>query len=124
MTADDLDRCRRWRLTASTWNRKATALLMKFGDHPNEDVRAVLGWEAGRLVTVMLDEAESLVRLLNDEEYTEEVDRALSQLVTTMSAQRGRGRRRRLAAKLGDTAGRTPEEAEAFTAKARELLSR
>lgn len=126
----DLDRATRWRATAETWARKATALLTGAhessppappgwdGDVPPQQFLA--GYEAGRLAVVLLEQAEALARIANVEDL-DGIEKAAQGVV--WAAQKGgrHANRRRVARLLGNTTGRTPEEAAAFRAKAAEL---
>lgn len=114
MNREEYDRAQRWRATAETWFRKtSTYLAALMREEPNEDVRHGLGWEVGHLLGNVLWEAEQLAPHVPDD-LIEDIERKAKALVSALRAQR-------LATKLEQTHGRTPEEAAAFQAKAAEL---
>lgn len=107
--------------TARTYVRKAVARLRYDHEHPatfadGSSTRWLTGYDAEALMRGTLDEIDMLVPLLNDdmEFFTEELERKARDLARSLWAHR-------LAAKMADVRGRTPEEAEAFAAKVREL---
>lgn len=75
--------------------------------------RWLIGYEAENLLWNVLRDAHSLVDLLNDDRG-DAAEQAAKSVYEALRA-------RRLAAKLDAAEGRTPEETEAFQAKAREL---
>lgn len=77
------------------------------------DASWLMGHEAERLIGTTLDHAEFLIPLLDEQQIADAEQNARAFLSAL--------RRARLAAKLSNTTGRTPEEAAAFAAKAREL---
>lgn len=77
--------------------------------------RWLAGYEAAELFRAALDAAERLALVVNDDDVDEVLERTLS------VAKYLRGRR--LASKLDQVDGRTPEEAAAFRRKAEELRS-
>lgn len=80
---------------------------------PNSERRWLVGYEAETLLSKALSDAEALVPLLNAD-AGDEAEHTAKRLYDALRA-------RRLAAKLDQVEGRTPEEAEAFKAKARKL---
>lgn len=102
--------------TARTWAKKATAsFVYAIENARNEGQRNALGYFAGCLLDGLLDEAEVLADAV-PAEYTEEALRTAEAVVKRL-------KHRRLAVRLADTTGRTPEEADAFAAKAAELAA-
>jgi hypothetical protein len=84
-------------------------------DNPaNESERWLAGYEAEAMLERVLWEAETLVGALNDDTEAEDALRHARTLYEALKA-------RRLAGKLANVEGRTPEEAETFRAKARAL---
>jgi len=82
--------------------------------HPaNESIRWLLGDAANDLLWLVLSDAEMLVDVLNDD-AAEKSERYARDLYLALRA-------RRLAAQLAEVEGRTPEEAQAFRDKSREL---
>jgi hypothetical protein len=112
---DRIGEAGRWRRTATTYFQKAAATIKWLCDHSNENVRAVGQWEAAELLQRMLSEAQLLTPYLGDE--AEETEQAAKDLVARIRAHR-------LAGKLEQTDGRTPEEAAAFRERAAELRGR
>lgn len=113
----DLDRTRRWSLTAATWWGKAAYLLRREGKGTSNPAQQwLVGYEAERLLIRTLDDAETLVELLNAEQTAdvEERARALAKALKD----------RRLSYTMLEVAGRTPEESEAFMKKAASLRDR
>lgn len=106
-------------LDAATRFKRAAILLHYHAENaPNESARWLMGYEAEALLASVLSEAELLVDVLNEEDSAEdEVQRHARALYEMLKA-------RSLARKLELIEGRTPEEAEAFLAKAQELRSR
>lgn len=80
---------------------------------PNSERRWVVGYEANTLLCKVLGDAQMLITLLNDD-AGDDAEEAAKTLYGALRA-------RRIAAKLDNVEGRTPEEAEAFLAKAKEL---
>lgn len=113
MNIGDYDRMTKWRRTAQTWVAKASAELVSHVDEPDENVRRVVGYEAESLLAALLYESDALVRLL-DPEDVETIERSAKALAASCRA-------RRLAGKLGQVEGRTPDEASAFLAAAGRL---
>lgn len=113
MAPDRIGEMRRLRRTAETWLAKAAAAISALGEHRNEHVRAVAGWEAAELLARVLDDAEHLVALV-DEDRLEDVERKAKAVYVAARA-------RRLAGKLDRTDGRTDAETAAFARKAAEL---
>lgn len=108
------DALRRAKDAATRVDRAATFLRHEASEAtPNSERRWLIGYEAENLLWNVLRDAHSLVDLLNDDQG----DGAEAAAKTVYEALRAR----RLAAKLDDVEGRTPEEAAAFQAKAREL---
>jgi hypothetical protein len=81
-----------------------------------------IGWEAEHLLNGVLGEAPLLARLLDEGDELDEwrIPDLLAQVEELKKALRDRA----LALKLEQVNGRTPEEAEAFQAKAQELRRR
>lgn len=100
---------------ASTrFNRAVLFLMWEAGKaRPGSERRWLIGYEADILLSKALDDAESLVGLLNDD-ASDDGERTARRLHVALRA-------RRLALKLDQTEGRTAEEAEAFATKARKL---
>lgn len=110
-----LDRTSRWRSTAVTWVRKTTALLAAQGRAASSTTeRWLVGYEASQLLEAVLSEAETLAGLLVEEHHAEDAERRARDLAALL-------RRSRLAGKLSNVEGRTPEEASAFLEKAEAL---
>jgi hypothetical protein len=117
MLREMLPQIGRWSATSRTWLAKTVALLRAAHEEARADeARWVVGYHAGQLLYAVVSEAESLLPLLNDED----LDEALRRVGVFADALRDR----ELALKLENVAGRTPEEAEAFLAKAAELRAR
>lgn len=109
----------------SDFNRRAQDAATRFArtvgilryaaeNPPNDAERWLAGYAAETLLWKVLTDAISLVHVLNDDSDAGEIQlhaRALHEAL----------RARRLAAKMENVTGRTPEEAEAFLTKAREL---
>jgi hypothetical protein len=113
MSADHETTLRRGK-TAATWAKKAAGSFAYMIENAQSDgQRNALGYFASRLLDAILDEAETLAGVVPSE-YTEEALRSAEAVVKRL-------KQRRLAVKLADTTGRTPQEAEAFAAKAVEL---
>lgn len=115
--ATEFFRLRRWNATARTWFSKASHSLRHLHDETDSNVtRSLVGDEAGRLLVDVLGDARRLVPLLTDEAiYTfEMVEREAQGLVRLL-------RNERLASKMENTNGRSPEEAAMFRAKVAEL---
>lgn len=112
MTFSDV---RRRALDSATRFGRAVALLRAQAEHaPNESERWLAGYEADALLWKVLGDARDLIDVLNDDSDAEEATLQARALYEALRA-------RRLARKLENITGRTPEEAEAFRAKAREL---
>jgi hypothetical protein len=107
---------RRRALDAATRFGTAVVLLRHQAEHArNESERWLAGYEAEALLWKVLSDARLLVDVLNDEDSSDdEVQRQARALYEALRA-------RRLARKLEQVEGRTPEEAAAFKEKAREL---
>lgn len=108
----------RARDAASRFTRAIYALRAEHAEAKFEVQRTVIGWDAEALLEKVIGEAEMLVPLLNqDQEFPyglESLERHVKDLGSAL-------RKARLAAKLSAVEGRTPEEAEAFRAKAAAL---
>lgn len=114
---------RRWR-SARTWFRSAAyGLAYLHGEEVRPEVRWLIGYDAATLLGSVLSEAEQLVAVLADDDQLEDVRREALTLMAALDARSALARRERLAAKLSNTKGRTPVEAAAFRARARELLA-
>lgn len=114
MTSAEAARLTRWSTTAATWVRKATSLMYSHYDPAvTEEERWAVGYYAARLLDDVLDDAWTLAEMVPDD-MVEEIARRAEGVAKQM-------RSRRLAAKLRNVEGRTPEEAEAFLARASEL---
>lgn len=127
MTSEDLDDLMRWLHTADTWFLKASHKLKGLHEaDPRPEPRWLLGYEGSRFLFGILNEAvttmPSVLESAEDEHIAEVLGAARS-LVAALEERERSGRRSRLATKLEDVAGRTPEEAAAFLAKAAELRS-
>lgn len=115
MADDLLAKQARWRRTTSSWVKKAVRVI-GHTSRQSKHWRWLAGYEAAHLLQDLLDAAEELVPLLNDDQdYEIEVARTKAQALAKAL------RNRELAPKLAQTKGRTPEEAEMFAAKARSL---
>lgn len=104
----------RWRSTATTWARKTVALLRR--EHElarNDDERWLASYDAGRFIHDVVGELRMLVPLLHEDQIDEAL-REARKLADELRAHR-------LVGKLGNVAGRTGPEAEAFRAKAASL---
>jgi hypothetical protein len=113
----DLAKVTRWRSTAQTWFAKAShGLVYDEAEARTPEERWVLGYEAHQLLFGVLTDAALLVRLL-DEDQVADVERWARELANDL-------RSHRLSMALEQTAGRTPEEAEAFREKALALRER
>jgi hypothetical protein len=88
-------------------------------EHENattDEARWLYGYLAEELLWNVLWDAKSLLSILNpDSERIEYTEQHAKNLASGLRAHR-------LAAKLADTTGRTPEEAEAFEAKAEAMF--
>lgn len=112
--ADDFAKLSRWRSTAQTWFEKVALRLSAHGEQARTaDERWLVGYEATRLLESVLGDAQFLVCLLDDDQI-EDVERKAKSLAALLRA-------RRLAGKLENVEGRTPEEAATFTAAAARL---
>lgn len=100
---------------ATTRFNRAVLYLAHEADQgsPASERRWLVGYEANAMLWKTLADARMLVGLLNDD-VDGEAEYAAKALYDLLKA-------RRVAAKLENVEGRTPEEAEAFLAKAREL---
>lgn len=100
---------------AATRFSRATSLLTYAADNsPNDAERWLAGYAAENLLWKVLWDARALIDVLNDDSDAHEIQlhvRALHEML----------RARRLASKLENVEGRTPDEAKAFLAKAQEL---
>lgn len=105
-----------WQRTAETWVQKTAARLRRDAQDAPSDLRWLIGYDASEFVRTLVWEAETLIPLIDVEQ--------LEDLKRRTDAVARRVRDRILAEKLSGTAGRTPEEAAAFRAKADELRSR
>jgi hypothetical protein len=112
----DLSKMCRWRSMASSWLAKAAAVLVASGAGSRDERRWLVGYESERLLTGALSELGALVPLLQDDQV-EEAERLARSLASLL-------RDHRLSFALAHNAGRTPEEAEAFRAKAEQLRER
>jgi hypothetical protein len=104
--------------TRTRVRRAASKLIWaKVNSRPTEhEMRWLLGYEAARLSQEMLDAAGEMAALVTDEDQIEDLRRGVRDLGQAL-------RRSALASKLEETEGRTPEEREAFLAKAATLRS-
>jgi hypothetical protein len=108
----------RWRVTTATWFKKSSALLQRMSQGvANDEARWLVGYETEQMLTAILSEAEVLVPLLVEEDLVVPVEVEARKLAEAL-------RRHRVAMKLEQTQGRTPEEAEAFRRKAADLRTR
>lgn len=112
----DSARLWRWTKTTQTWLSKTTHLLVTLGEQARGEQRWAIGYEAERLMSFALEDLAELVPLLDEEQTGQALDRA--------SKLRAKLRDRKLGISLGRVEGRTPVEAEAFRAKAAELLAK
>jgi hypothetical protein len=107
----------RWVRLATTWVAKATAALdERRAGSSSEERKWAVGFYAEQLLAGVLDDAERLAKMVNDD--------SLGEVAPAAAALAARLRARRLAFKLENVEGRTPEEAQAFRARAEELRSR
>lgn len=97
---------------AATRFSRAVGLLRAQAELERE--RWLAGYEAETLLWKVLGDARDLVPVLNDDSDAAEAERAARALFEALKA-------RRLALRLENVTGRTPEEAEMFRAKAEEL---
>lgn len=96
------------------FNRAVLYLAYEAGEaRDGSERRWLVGYEANTMLWKALADARMLAGLLNDD-AGDDAEHAAKVLYETLRA-------RRLAAKLENVEGRTPEEAEAFRAKAREI---
>lgn len=99
---------------ATRFDRAVASLRYEASEaKPDGERRWLVGYEAGHLLRSVLSNSELLVDLLNAD-GGDEAEAAAKAVYETLRA-------RRIAAKLEAVEGRTPEEAELFRAKAREL---
>lgn len=112
----DYARRARWQATAQTWLAKAVARTRGDASEAQGEVRWAIGYLSLSLFNATVEAASDLASVLNEEDL-EQAARDTQDLAKRL-------RDRALAVKLGRVEGRTPEEAEAFTRKARELASR
>lgn len=82
---------------------------------PHSERRWLVGYHSGLLLEQVMGDAECLIPLVN-EEQVEDCERVARTVYEALRA-------RRLASKLEQVEGRTPEEAAAFQEKARRLRS-
>lgn len=101
---------RRARDAATRFYGAVESLRYGHSETGNPERRWLYGYLAAELLRKVLSDAESLVGLLNDD-AGDEAERAARAVHDALRA-------RRLAAKLANVEGRTPEEAAAFLAKA------
>lgn len=113
VTREEYDTTQRWGQTAATWLEKATVRLQYVHELSTGDVRWSIGYHAEKLLHACLLNAGRLATLIPDDL----VDDALEQVGAVTDVLK----RRRLAAKLEQVAGRTGPEADAFRAKATAL---
>lgn len=122
--SDRIDRIRRTRLTAASWFRRSTALLLESERcAANDDTRWLVGYEAAELLEAVLFEAESLVGLIADDDLLARAGERLDKLSAALRARKASHRRLALSEKLSRVEGRTPEEAALYRAKAAELTA-
>jgi hypothetical protein len=113
VNSEQYDRQRRWTATATTWLEKAVAILRSNAASASDEVRWLVGHDAGRLFLAATEQANALAGLLNGEDL-ERAEREAQQLARRL-------RRARVAGHLDNVEGRTLEEATAFAAKAATL---
>lgn len=105
--------------TALTWVRKATFRVLSDAERPTEYADEVAAYDAAALIRALLNMVELLVPLLDESDHEEYSDYAM--IEKELRALSSDLKKRRLAEKLGNVEGRTPEEAAAFAAKAQSL---
>lgn len=115
--AQRLDAILRRAKDAGTRFNRAVLFLMYEADKgtPRGERPWLIGYHSGLLLEQVMGDAKSLVPLLN-KESVEDCERVAKTVYEALRA-------RRLASKLEQVEGRTPEEAAAFQEKARRLRS-
>lgn len=130
MRAADLFHVQRRAADAKTRSRHATGRLRSLWlDDPSPAARYLIGYDAERLLQGLLDDAEILAGLIHNAtpEYDSGADfdgllEAAKAVHVALALRHTTSRRQRLAAKLADTRGRTPEEAASYEAAAIRML--
>lgn len=129
LTQADLDRLQRRCRDAVTRSRRAAGSLESFyEDSTGDAARFLIGYEAERLLTELLDNAETLAGMLyvRTEEYDTEADfpgilSRLEAVKLAVEKRYGNARRRRIVEKLRNVRGRTPGEAALYLEAAARL---
>lgn len=108
---------RRTSVTALTYVKKAVAMLCRDAVSESQPRRKLAEIDATEMLSMTLWEIEDLVDLHNPEYDGLDAEKRAGQI-------RDRLRARRVAAKLADTTGRTPEEAATFRSHAARMRAR
>jgi len=102
----------------ATYVAKAVSMIRRDAEGPSEPLRELTVYEARDFTWRVISEIEQLADLIPLDGYEDEwIERDARRLADRI-------RSRRLAAKLSNVEGRTPEEAAAFRDKAERLLQR
>lgn len=108
----DPSRITRWRSMATTWVSKTVALMLNAGPR-NKEEAWLIGYDAAQFMRDAISDLRLLVPLLT-EDQVDDVERESKELLAYV-------RSHRIAGKLSNVDGRTPEEARAFLRKADDL---